>query len=486
MVDKEIAATYNECEIRFILIIGWTFLAIEEVHMGKNKKVIQGIVILGITIIFLTGYVMYKNKPLSLAVQKSSKGSIQEIVEVSGTIDSENSKAYYSSVTATINELDIKRGDKVREGDQLLTYDTSDLNTAVEQAKLSTRANEDSYKSAVNNNAKNNTNYANATTSLGILEQQIADEKACISSIQESLTKAQEVASEMTQVTTSMAGETDTKELKNLQKELEELQEEYDGYDVSTLTGDLAYHQTELTQCLTAQSEYKAQQKSADASVIDSAAKDQLKAGGDLAKVTQSQVEEELAKANEGIVAEFDGIVTKLDIENGAFVSEGTRLLEIKSSTNLKVVVNVSKYDIGKVELGQKAIVKVAGEEYAASVSKINRMADIDASDKPQVAVELHIENPNDKIYLGLEADVTISTRENKNTLIVAATSVYTDDEGSYCYTIQNGSITKKYFTKGMESNESVEVVDGLTEGELVITDSITDDSLGKRAIAAK
>jgi RND family efflux transporter MFP subunit len=255
---------------------------------------------------------------------------------------------------------------------------------------------------------------------------------------------------------------------------------------VATLSGDLAYHQTELTQCLTSQSEYKAQQKAADASLIDNAAKDQLKTGGDIAKVSQNQAEQELGKAQIGVVAEFDGIVTDLEVSEGALILEGTKLFEIESSSDLKVTVNVSKYDIGKIELGQKAVVKVAGNEYNATVSKINKMADTDTTDKPQVAVDLHIENPDDKIYLGLEADVDIYTKESTNSLLVAATSVYTDDEGSYCYSIDNGIIAKKYFTKGMESETVVEVLDGLNEGELVITASITDDSVGKKATAIK
>lgn len=479
---------YNKCETNFILIdmVMNPFRIYEEEHMGKRKKVIQGIVVVAALSVTLSGYIMYKNKPVSLTVEKSTKGSIQEIVDASGTVDSENSKVYYSGVTATINELNMKRGDMVKAGDQLLTFDTSDYVTAVEQAKLSTRANEDSYKSAINNNAKNSVNYTNAATSIAILDQQIADEKGCISGIQESLTKAQEVATEITAVSSKMSSITDANTIKKLQNELDDLQSEYDDYDVASLTGDLAYHQTELTQCLTSQSEYKAQQKTADASLIDSAAKDQLKTGGDLAKVTQSQAQEELSKAEAGIVAEFDGIVTSLDVEQGAMIPEGTRLFEVKSNTDLKVTVNVSKYDIGKIELGQKAIVKVAGAEYNGTVSKINKMADIDASDKPQVAVDIHIDNPDNKIYLGIEADADIYTNESENSLLVSAASVYTDDNGTYCYTIENGIITKKYFTKGMKSESTVEVVDGLTEGELVITDPITDDSLGKKANADK
>jgi RND family efflux transporter MFP subunit len=454
--------------------------------MGNRKKIWKGLLGVGIAIITVIIYLSVSNAPVKLTVEAAERNHVKEVVDVSGNIESENVKAYYSTVTAVISQLSIKRGDSVKAGDQLLSYNTKDFETAVEQAKLGTRASETRYQSAINNNAKNSMNYKNAATSLAILEQQIADEKDCISSIQEALTSVEVLASEITAVSTKMASTIDTKELKKLQNELDNLQEEYDRYDVASLSGDLAYHQTELTQCLTSQSEYKAQQKTADASLIDSAAKNQLKTAGEAAKITQTQTEEELEKASQGLTAEFDGIVTVLDIEEGAFVSEGMKLLVVESSTEFKVTVNVSKYDIGKIELGQKAKIHVANQEYNGIVSKINRMADVDTSDKPEIAVEIHIENPDDKIYIGLEADVTIDTEEKADVLTVSSLAVYTDDEGDYCYSIENGVVEKKYITKGIESDILVEVLDGLTEGEQVITGSITDDSIGKKAVALK
>jgi RND family efflux transporter MFP subunit len=450
--------------------------------MKNKKKWIKPIITVCMVVVVFSGYTIYNNKPVKLMVNQTSINSITERVEVSGNIESEITKAYYSNVTAGITELKVKKGDSVTAGEQLISFDTSDLENAVEQAKLGTKASEAGYQATVNTNAKNNADYKNAETSLGILEQQIADEKSSISNIQESLTNAQEKASQITALSSQMATVTDAKELKKLQKQRNELQDEYDSFDIASLTGDLSYHQTELTQLLTSQSEYKAQQKTADASMIDSASRDQLKAAGESSMLSEDQAKDELTKANQGIIADFDGIVTSLNIEEGAMVPEGTRLLVVESYDDLKVAVTISKYDIGKIELGQKANISVAGNEYSATVSKINKMAETEGTDKPEILVELHIENPNDKIYMGLEADATIVTNELADVLTIPSIAVYTDDEGVYCYVIENGAIDKKYFTKGIEGDNLVEVKDGLTEGVTVITDAITDDSIGKKA----
>ena len=43
--------------------------------------------------------------------------------------------------------------------------------------------------------------------------------------------------------------------------------------------------------------------------------------------------------------------------------------------------------------------------------------------------------------------------------------------EGSFCYVLENGVITKKDITTGISSDEYVEVLDGIKEGDEVIRD---------------
>ena len=80
---------------------------------------------------------------------------------------------------------------------------------------------------------------------------------------------------------------------------------------------------------------------------------------------------------------------------------------------------------------------------------------------------------------------MTIHTREQKGVLTVPSEGVYADDEGDYCYLIRGGKVAKQYITTGSDSGERVEVTGGLEKGDVVITDAITDDSIGKRAESA-
>ena len=108
--------------------------------------------------------------------------------------------------------------------------------------------------------------------------------------------------------------------------------------------------------------------------------------------------------------------------------------------------------------------------------------ASIIAGDKAKVTVSVRFDQPDDKVYIGLEADVNIHTFEKEGVLTIPAEAFYSDDAGDYCYMISDGKIKKEYITVGSSSDEYIEVAAGLTNGDVVITDAITDDQIGKSA----
>ena len=71
-----------------------------------------------------------------LEVTEVTRGTVQEIYNSSGVIESENTKTYYSPVTAPIKDCKAVVGQTVRSGDLLVTFDTTNLERDNEQAQL--------------------------------------------------------------------------------------------------------------------------------------------------------------------------------------------------------------------------------------------------------------------------------------------------------------------------------------------------------------
>ena len=97
-------------------------------------------------------------------------------------------------------------------------------------------------------------------------------------------------------------------------------------------------------------------------------------------------------------------------------------------------------------------------------------MAEPNSSGVPMVGARVHINNPDDNIFLGIEAKLTIITAEEQGVLLLPVEAVNMDNTGNFCYIIENNVLVKKYITTGVSSLEYMQVVEGLSEGDEVVT----------------
>lgn len=89
----------------------------------------------------------------TLKVIKAVKGNVKEIYTSTGTVESENTKTYYSPVSAPIKECKAEVGKTVKANDLLITFDTTELERSNEQAQLTLQSNLNTSQAARAQNA---------------------------------------------------------------------------------------------------------------------------------------------------------------------------------------------------------------------------------------------------------------------------------------------------------------------------------------------
>ena len=67
-------------------------------------------------------------------------GDVEEIVDASGTVGSEEEKTYYSPVNAQIKKVAFSQGDVVKKGPKLIEFDTKDLEKDNPKAELNLKS----------------------------------------------------------------------------------------------------------------------------------------------------------------------------------------------------------------------------------------------------------------------------------------------------------------------------------------------------------
>jgi len=452
----------------------------------RRIKLRNLVIVLVLAVIGTSAFLYSTNQPTQYRVVSVDRGDIGETVEASGDVISKEWKTYYAEFNAPVSTLNVETGKAYKEGELLAEFDTSDIELTTRLSELATQAAQGRVSAVSEQNAKNTNIYSGAGVSITILDQQIEDQIENIRSIQEKLAKAEIKASDIATLTNKVNMEVDKDKKEELQKNLDDWKAEYNSYNVSFLSGDLVSQQTVLTDLMTSRSEYEAWQKSADAAIVTSGNAKEVVADKESATLTKEDLATTLQKALGGITADFNGIITQNYIEEGATVTEGMPLFKLENSDELTTRVMISKYDIGKIKKEQTAVITIAGNTYDGVVSQISRVATTDGAEKSKIAVDVDLLQTDDAVFIGIEADAAINTGLKESTLYLPMEAVYNDDLGSYCYSIENGAITRKNITTGFENAESIEIIKGLNEGDHIILDAVTDSLIGKKAIAIK
>lgn len=490
----------------------------------KRKKKIPLIVAAALVVVFggysVVNSVIAKNTPTQVNTITAAKGSVEETISTSGKVNSEQSRTYYAPVGAVITEMNVSLGDVVEEGQQLVTFDTSDLEAQKTKAALDASASANGYRSTQYQSDKKQSEYNEAVIGLdelkvlaagqeqyvqGLkynLEDDIQNKKEDLQEWLNKLNMELEIQNnKLSEPRSEESRERIQETIQNLNESIRRTSNEINDLNMSDEMKEkqriIDAEQKKLDDMKEEISRREGKESSSEAGIVDPYAKQQQADNMQSAQITAEEAAEKLAKGQEGVKAEFGGIVTKIatmsssanasaggGLLEGATVSEGTELFTIESNQQVKVDISITKYDLAKIAVGQKADITIADQKYEGEVTKINKVAANNAQGSPVVGVEVHINNPDSGIYLGVEAQVVIHTNSAQDVITLPVEIVNTDRNGDFCYVVENGVVTMRRITTGISSDTDVEVTDGLKEGDLVVYDMTGSVTEGMSVVA--
>jgi HlyD family secretion protein len=166
----------------------------------------------------------------------------------------------------------------------------------------------------------------------------------------------------------------------------------------------------------------------------------------------------------------LDGQLGAFNLKVGQSLVDGERVGQVDNLDSYKLEVLVDEFYINKVVIGQQAKFTVSGKEYRAEIDKISPEVN-----NGQFKVELSfVENQPENIRRGQTINLRLSLSESSNSLLLNAGSYMQDTGGQWLFVLDDDGQTakKKMVRIGRSSPEYVEVLDGLEEGDEVITSS--------------
>lgn len=168
-----------------------------------------------------------------------------------------------------------------------------------------------------------------------------------------------------------------------------------------------------------------------------------------------------------------------------------TVIMRIADLSSKQIKAKVDETDIGNIKVGQQATFTVdtyTDKTFTARVTKISQTDTSNSWDTSSSSsssgssssssasviyyyVTLDVDDPDSQLLPAMTARVEINTADKPDTLAVPISTLKTDANGSYVI-VRNadGSQENRYVTTGIYSDEYVEILSGLEEGEDVVS----------------
>lgn len=482
---------------------------------SRKKQITLAAVAVCVVVALIVGIVMAvkPNYTAEVGLVEVTTGDVVETISSTGTVVSNSRDSFKIFDGVTVKKVNFKIGDQVKKGDVIATFDCASAKSLVQEKK-------DAYNQA--KTAYDDTVKAakTAKTTLPEVEKKIESVKAEIERLEK-----EEEQKENTQETT----QANSGLLARIEQLVENLSNLGGSFDMSSVLGsstDSMQLQMQYIELLTQKATLEAQSNEATQEVY--------KLLADNAKKTYDEYKDVYSKLEKGWTVKHDGVITTLNIQQGqkfdaqtaSTSSQSIDLSTVMSALNggsvdvnqlvssftqsavttaavvdnyddFEIDFEISKYDIPKVKLDQKATITALNSDYDAYVSYISPTIESSSSslDISSIAssltggsssaglkAKIKLNNPDSSVIIGLTVDIVIETNKVENATVVPLEGIEIDGKSYYAYVYNEKTkeITKKELTVGISSDTLYQIVSGCEVGDKLVknpTNALIDGS---------
>ena len=216
-------------------------------------------------------------------------------------------------------------------------------------------------------------------------------------------------------------------------------------------------------------------------------------------KIAIQQKEDALLSAQQSLAdhyvrAPFDSVVASIDVKIGESVSSGAVATLI---TKQKIAeINLNEIDIAQIKVGQKANITFDAVE---SLNITGEIVDVDTlgtvtQGVVTYGVKIAFDTQDERVKPGMTLSTSIITQAKPDTLMVQSSAIkqqgdisYVElvegaDRGSYttaaniASAVSASDLKTQSIQTGLSNNTMTEIIDGLKEGDLVVTQTINSN----------
>jgi multidrug efflux pump subunit AcrA (membrane-fusion protein) len=345
-----------------------------------------------------------------------TQGLIEEKISRTGDIAPSAQVTIYSKVQGWVGKINVREGDLVKTGQVLVTLDTREAEAAVAQAEASLQAARARLKQV-------------RATSEEAIQSQMQQTKANLELAESDLKRARELH-EKNFIARQQLDEARTK------------------YNVAKATYDLALNSL------------RQRTWENDIALAE-------------AQVNQAKATLEFNKAqlaNLIILSPMNGGITKRFVDPGTMVKDTTAILTLMDLSEMKMVVNVIEKEFIHLQKGQTVKITVTAFPDRVFTGRIEIITPALELQSRTAEIQISIPNPGFVLKPGMFGRAEVLLRSNPQAVLVPIQSLVNESGIDFVYVLREEKVSRRPIRKGAVRDTVVEILQGLTPGEQVVT----------------
>ena len=193
------------------------------------------------------------------------------------------------------------------------------------------------------------------------------------------------------------------------------------------------------------------------------------------AKAAEAQVK--AAKLNYDTQVEFatitapaDGVLQNSILVKDAMIPQGTQIASLMGKGKQQLVFSATEELMKNLSLGQEVKVEKGQEQYIGSITEISGVMNAQTG---LFTVKANLENSS--LPEGSRVKLTVTKDSRTGVKLLPLSVIYYDNGAPYVYLLEkgegeNGILKKQFVELGLQGEEKVEILSGLTEKDLVVS----------------
>jgi HlyD family secretion protein len=176
------------------------------------------------------------------------------------------------------------------------------------------------------------------------------------------------------------------------------------------------------------------------------------------------------------VLSEYSGVVTEVPLEVSDTIGQNTILLTLYDQDEVTMDISISEDDYKTVDIdGQVNISFTAYPDtiYNGEITEVSDATYDSSSGEIYYTLTVTVLGDVSGLYEGMTGDITLVTKETKEVTYVSNRAIFRDGTRSYVKVRDaDSNIVEKDVVTGFSDGVNVEIVEGLSKGDIVLIES--------------